>query len=63
MTTDPLRAAVRAMDHDRVNALIVELTFAGFRKLDVILAEEVAAAPHEVQEFWLGECNCDGHQN
>ena len=24
---------------------------------------DLAAAPHEVQQFWLAECNCDGHRN
>lgn len=28
-----------------------------------ISREELAVAPHDVQVYWLGECNCDGHQN
>lgn len=31
--------------------------------LNVILTEEVLAAPHDVHTWWMGECNCDGHLN
>ena len=28
-----------------------------------IMREELPRRSHEVQRFWLGECNCDGHLN
>lgn len=28
-----------------------------------IYTEALNDSPHEVQQFWLGECNCDGHMN
>lgn len=31
--------------------------------VDRTLRQELAVASHQVQTYWLGECNCDGHLN
>jgi diketogulonate reductase-like aldo/keto reductase len=28
-----------------------------------VMKEEVGRRSHQVQMYWLGECNCDGHLN
>lgn len=35
----------------------------GAQETERIYTEALEDSPHEVQVFWLGECNCDGHMN
>jgi hypothetical protein len=52
-----------ACDQPGLDRLVFRL---GMRRVDgveKVMREALAAAPHDVQVWWSGECNCDGHLN
>jgi hypothetical protein len=64
-----LRAGLEAMDQAGLDRLMLSL---GLREglgewprgsVEREARELLAGAPHEVQLYWSGECNCDGHLN
>jgi hypothetical protein len=72
---DAVRAKVRGFvlerDQGGMDSFIMEMAARAFHLADArivgdlatIFEEEVRSAPHDVQEWWMGECNCDGHLN
>lgn len=64
-TRADVRAALLACDQPAMDRLMLLLGLSGHQDTDVeaVLREELAAAGHEVQRFWLGDCNCHGRLN
>jgi hypothetical protein len=59
-----LERLVLACDHTGTNRLLINLAVAGLAdEAGPAMAGILDHASHEVQQWWLGECNCDGHLN
>lgn len=60
-----IKDAMARKDQAALDIVMINLALEG-RPADEVqaLAEMVLRQqPHDVQEWWNGECNCDGHQN
>jgi hypothetical protein len=61
---DALRAAILDCRQADVDNLVFHLTLHGHgNDVEQVLHSTVETAPHDVQMWWRGECNCDGHLN
>lgn len=65
---DELKTALREAVYEKNELLVTGLmAHAGLTGLgpdiEPWFRELIESAPHEVHEFWMGECNCDGHLN
>lgn len=60
-----IKAGLQAKDQEGMNVIMMRLVLEGRSPEEVqALAEMLLLQePHDVQEWWNGECNCDGHQN
>lgn len=61
-----IRKALEMMDQPAMDHLVFHMAaLNAFSSEDIerTLRQELATASHEVQRFWTGECNCDGHLN
>jgi hypothetical protein len=60
-----MQAAILACDQARLSRLMFCLGMTADNIAEVERQAErlMAEAPHDVQVYWSGECNCDGHQN
>lgn len=60
-----IKTALAAKDQDALSSLMAHLALEGRPTEEVQhLAEMLLRQqPHDVQEWWAGDCNCDGHQN
>ena len=60
-----IRTAVNNCDQRTTNRLITVFSLRDGSTVDALNAflAAVHSASHEVQTWWLGECNCDGHLN
>ncbi len=60
-----IKAALVAKNQDGMSTLMMHLALAGHPVDEVqALAETLLRQqPHDIQEWWTGDCNCDGHLN
>lgn len=61
-----IRKALEACDQKMMDHLVIHMVLTGaFSDADVerTMRQELAVASHEVQEYWLGGCNCHGQLN
>lgn len=59
-----LEDALCAKDMDRFSATLVVLAGRiGERQTEELARLVLGRMPHDVQMYWNGECNCDGHMN
>jgi hypothetical protein len=60
-----LERALKARDmagHTRILIDLVMFT-SDSAAVEALAREVLASQDHDTQEWWNGECNCDGHQN
>jgi hypothetical protein len=59
-----IRDAILACDQPRLDCLVFALGLAGdATETETEMRATLATAPHDVQIWWNGVCNCDGHLN
>jgi len=59
-----VRAAILHCRQDVLDRLVFALTLTGEGdEVESEMRATLATAPHDVQLWWDGECNCDGHLN
>lgn len=59
-----LERALRAKDQDGFTFMLVLLAGSiPTQELNDFATELLAEQDHDIQTWWMGECNCDGHQN
>lgn len=54
---------ILACDQPGLDALVLRLALHRVAGVEEEMLAVLAAAPHDVQVWWSGECNCDGHLN
>lgn len=62
---DVVDQALMAKDQLAFDRLVIGMVFSGVDadELGAVMIERLEAMPHEVQVYWKGDCNCDGHLN
>lgn len=70
LTEDAVRAKVIELlemcNSNRMDVWAISGIRAGVLDADIVervMSEEIGRRSHQVQTYWLGECNCDGHLN
>lgn len=61
-----IRKALEMCDQPAMDHLVVHLVVLNtFTPEDIerVMRQELAVASHEVQQYWTGACNCNGHLN
>lgn len=59
-----IHAAIDALDQHALDMLAFTAgLFEYGAEFEAEAKDYLARSPHEVQQFWLGQCNCDGHLN
>lgn len=63
-TTD-MSAYLTAKNQDGLTSLMVRLAMAGHNEGEIaaLAVRLLAKQDHNVQEWWMGSCNCTGHSN
>lgn len=60
-----MSAYMTTKDQNGLSGLMVRLALAGHDEGEIaaLAVTTLGQQPHEVQTWWMDECNCDGHSN